>query len=104
LERKGVKIGTIATAFLGFTVIMLAGIAYPRDDFVLVVGVPGSDETAMMQTIAGAGGELVSAGRYQWLAVAHSTSPGFAARLMRQGAFLVLDHALASGCLKGKMT
>jgi hypothetical protein len=91
----------IAVTCAGMALLTLAGIAYPRGDFVLVVGKPGITEAAMMNVISAAGGSFVSGGRYDWLVVAHAESDGFASRLMRSGALLVLDHSLAAGCTQG---
>ncbi len=81
---------------------MLGGLAYPRGDFVLVVGNPHTNEREMMGMISEAGGTFVTQGNYGWLVVAHAERPGFAARLLKAGAWLVLDHALALGCLERK--
>ena len=89
-------------AFIAFLAMMLAAIAYPRGDFVLVVGAPGATEAGMMTIIAEAGGTFVSPGNFGWLAVAHGETSGFASRLMQAGALIVLDHALAAGCLERK--
>jgi len=88
----------IAATSIVFALLMLAGIAYPRGDYVLVVGKPGVTEAGMMDVISAAGGTFVSGGRYDWLVVAHAESDGFVSRLMQSGALLVLDHALAAGC------
>lgn len=102
MAGEQLDIRVIAAAFIAFSLCMLAGLAYPRGDFVLVVGRPGMDEAGMMSVIADAGGTFVSSGNLGWLAVAHAQQPGFAGRLMRAGAILVLDHALAEGCLERK--
>lgn len=95
-------IRVIASLFGAFILLMLAGLAFPRGEFVLVVGRPGSDEAAMMDMIARAGGSFVSRGSVGWLAVAHAESLHFNTRLVDAGAILVLDHALAAGCLERK--
>ena len=102
MAREQFDVRVIIGAFVAFTVFMLAGLAYPRSDFVLVVGRPGVDEAGMMSIIARAGGTFVSRGNLGWLAVAHAEQSGFAGRLMRAGALLVLDHSLAEGCLERK--
>eukprot|EP01035_Chromulina_nebulosa_P014017 gene14017-18559_t len=89
----------VGAAFVLLTVFMLAGIAFPRGDFVLVIGRPGTDEARMMTIVAAAGGTFVSRGAYGWLAVAHSEGRGFASRLIQRGALLVLDHAASYGTL-----
>jgi hypothetical protein len=90
----------IGAAFAAFVFLMLAGLAVPRGNFVLVVARPGTSEAATMDIIARAGGTFVSQGNYGWLAVAHAENSGFAGRLLKAGAFLVLDHSLAAGCLE----
>ena len=100
MSGQRLNIKAISAAFIAFAALMQAVIAYPRSDFVLVVAPPGTNEAAMMDIIAGAGGTFVSHGNYGWLAVAHAENSGFAARLLRAGALLVVDHALAAGCLE----
>lgn len=100
MAGEQLDIRMIVVAFAAFSLLMLVGLAYPRGDFVLVVGRPGMDEAGMMSIIDRAGGTFVSRGNLGWLAVAHAEQSGFAGRLMRAGAFLVLDHALAEGCLE----
>jgi hypothetical protein len=102
MAREQLDIRMIIVAFVAFSAVMLAGLAYPRSDFVLVVGRPGIDEADMMSIIARAGGTFVSRGNLGWLAVAHAEQSGFAVRLVRAGALLVLDHSLAEGCLERK--
>lgn len=92
----------VLSAFILFSAMMLAAVAYPRGEFVLVIGGPNSTEAGMMKIIADAGGTFVQQGNFGWLAVAHAETTGFPSRLMRAGAYIVLDHALASGCLERK--
>lgn len=73
-------------------------IAVPRGNYVLVIGRPTASAGAMMEVIGNAGGTFVAAGRAPWIAVAYSDELGFATRLLRSGALLVLNHALAIGC------
>jgi hypothetical protein len=93
---------TVLAAFVAFLVLMLVGVAIPRGPFVLVVGWPGTSEARMMQIVAAAGGSFVEGAGPGWLAVVHSERPGFAARLIGEGAMTVFDHALAVGCSEGK--
>src|SRR5690606_25102936 len=92
------NIGSVAGIFAGFSLLMLAILALPRSEFVLVVGWPGMTEARMMQIIADSGGSFVSGGTRSWLAVAHADTAGLPGRLMEAGAMLVLDHSLAVGC------
>jgi hypothetical protein len=98
MRSEKIEIKAVATVFLAFAVLMLAGVAVPRSKFVLVVGWPGASEARMMEIITTAGGTFVEKGGRDWLAIARSESPDLPARLMRQGAMIVLDHALAAGC------
>lgn len=86
------------------TVVLVLGatlaVAWPRDRFVLVAAAPGSKPQTLMSIIGGAGGTLVGSTRFDWLAVAYSEKPGFAGALLNKGAVLVVDHALAAGCLE----
>jgi len=90
----------VLIAFIAFSAMMLSAIAYPRGEFVLVVGHPDANEAGMMKIIAEAGGTFVSQGNFGWLAVAHAETSGFPSRLRQAGALVVLDHALAAGCLE----
>lgn len=92
----------VIAAFVAFVALMLVGVAVPRGSFVLVVGWPGTSEARMMQIVTAAGGSFVESAGPGWLAVVHSERPGLPAKLIGAGAMLVLDHALAVGCSKGK--
>lgn len=89
-------------AFMLFLFLLLAGIAVPRGQYVLVVGWPGTSEARMMDIVSAAGGSFVEGAGPSWLAIVHSDRPGLPTRLMSQGAMIVLDHALAAGCTEGK--
>lgn len=89
-------------AFVLFLLLAFAGIAVPRGQYVLVVGWPGTSEARMMDIVTAAGGSFVEGAGPSWLAIVHSNSPGLPTRLMRQGAMIVLDHALAAGCTEGR--
>jgi len=102
-ERSdAINFRTVLAAFAVFAGLMLVGVAIPRGSFVLVVGWPGTSEARMMQIVAAAGGSFVEGAGPGWLAVVHSERPGLPARLIGQGAMMVLDHALAVGCSEGK--
>lgn len=83
-----------------FSALLIAALAMPRGEFVLVVGTPGQGEEQVIGVIGRAGGSLVSSGRYGWIAVAYSDQRDFPRKLLKAGAFLVLNHALAVGCLQ----
>lgn len=101
-RSDAINLRIVFVAFVTFVVLMLVGVAIPRGQFVLVVGWPGTSEARMMQIVAAAGGSFVEGAGPDWLAVVHSDRPGLAARLIGQGAMVVLDHALAVGCTEGK--
>jgi hypothetical protein len=98
MRSEKIDTRAVVVAFLALALLMFAGIAVPRSKFVLVVGWPGASEARMMQIITGAGGTYVEKGGRDWLAIARSDDPALATRLMRAGAMIVLDHALAAGC------
>lgn len=92
---------TIGLYFGGALMLVLAVAARPTSSFVLVVTSPDGDAAVNMSVIAEAGGTFVWSGRYPWMTVAYSEEPGFPARLLKAGAFLVLNHDLVVDCLKG---
>lgn len=79
--------------------VVLAAYVLPKGSYVVVVTAPWQGSHAV-NVISKAGGSLVSSGRYDWIAVAHSDEQDFPVRLMKNGAVAVLDHTLAYGCLK----
>jgi hypothetical protein len=89
---------TISAHFFFFLLLLVAVWALPHGRFVLVVAKPGAAPSAIMSIIGRAGGSFVEPGRLPWLAVAYSEANGFPSRLMKAGAFLVLNHDLAAGC------
>jgi hypothetical protein len=60
---------------------------------------PGTDRPAAVAAVVGAGGLIVREGGWGTVLVAHSNEGGFAARLRRAGAWLVVDPKSAAGCL-----
>lgn len=93
----------VAAVFFTFAILMLVGAAFPSGRYVLLVGWPGTTQPRMMEIAAAAGGSFVEGGGRSWLAVVHSEAPDFAARLMGEGAMIVLDHALVAGCREGEL-
>ena len=91
----------IATYFLMTLLLLFAVISRPDGSFVLVVTSPAGSAVGNMAVISEAGGAFVWAGRYPWISVAQSDDPGFSTRLLNAGAYLVLNHSLAVGCLEG---
>lgn len=93
--------GASITAYSLFAVLLLVGVvARPVDPFVLVITSPEGKAEGNMAVIAKAGGNFVWAGRYPWISVAQSDDPDFSTRLFQAGAYLVLNHDLAVGCLE----
>lgn len=90
----------VAVNFALFLLLAASAYAMPAGRFVLVVARPGADVASTHALIARAGGAFVGPTRYPFMAVAYSEGEGFARRLMGEGAILVLNHALAAGCLR----
>ncbi|MGF1630804.1 MAG: hypothetical protein ACFCUT_15120 [Kiloniellaceae bacterium] len=66
---------------------------------------PGTDRPAALAAVAEAGGFIVREGSWATVIVAHSNESGFAGRLRRAGAWLVVDPLSAAGCLiAGRIT
>jgi hypothetical protein len=98
MKQDKLNLKPVALAFFAFLTLMLAGLAYPRGEFVLVVAMPGSDQRDMMAIISRAGAAYVAPGQLGWLAIAHADTPDLTHRLLQAGAIMVVDHALAAGC------
>jgi len=60
---------------------------------------PGTDQAEALAAVVQAEGLVVRAGGWGAVLVAHSDKPGFAERLRRAGAWLVVDPRSAAGCL-----
>lgn len=60
---------------------------------------PGTDRAEALAAVAAADGLVVRAGGWGSVLVARSEEAGFAARLRRAGAWLVVDPRSAAGCL-----
>jgi hypothetical protein len=101
MQSQSLDIRSVTMAFLAVVALMLIGVAIPRGQYMLVVGWPGTSEARMMQIISAANGIYVERAGSNWLAVVRAEGPGLPARLMHEGAMIVLDHALAVGCTEG---
>lgn len=66
---------------------------------VLVIAAPWSTPAETAAVVAGAGGALLRGTPLPWMAVAMSDDAGFAARLRRAGAWIILDASRMPGCL-----
>jgi hypothetical protein len=60
---------------------------------------PGVERPAALEAVVRAGGLIVRQGSWGTVLIAHSNESGFAGRLRRAGAWLVLDPQSAAGCL-----
>lgn len=60
---------------------------------------PGAERPAALEAVVRAGGLIVREGSWGTVVIAHSDQSGFAGRLRRAGAWLVLDPQSAAGCL-----
>jgi hypothetical protein len=84
--------------------VLLATVAVPAGPFVAVVMPPWSDGQAALSAVARADGALVAPGGRPWIVIAHGRDSGFPSRLRQAGAWLVLNHALLSGCMSNNRT
>lgn len=92
-------------AVLALALLAPAGMAAarlaPRPGGPVVVVAAPWDSTA--RVAAEAAGLLVAPGRVEWVGLAYSPAPGFAASLREAGALLVLDGALSDAfCGSGR--
>jgi hypothetical protein len=60
---------------------------------------PGTEQAEAMAAVVEAEGLVVRGGGWGSVLVVHSDKPGFAKRLRRAGAWLVVDPRSAAGCL-----
>jgi len=79
-------------------IVLSAAAITPRNGQALVIVPPWSDPGRVIQVIAGAGGSVLNGTGAPYAAIAHSDKPGFAFRLFKSGAMLVLDGSLAYFC------
>ena len=79
-------------------VVLSAAAIVPRNGQALVIVSPWSDPGRVIDVIADAGGSVMNGTGAPYAAIAHSDEPGFAFRLFKSGAMLVLDGSLAFFC------
>ena len=79
-------------------VVLSAAAIVPRNGQALVIVPPWSDPGRVVDVIADAGGSVMNGTGAPYAAIAHSDEPGFAFRLFKSGAMLVLDGSLAFFC------
>lgn len=79
-------------------VVLSAAAVVPRNGKALVIVSPWSDPGRVINVIADAGGSVMNGTGAPYAAIAYSDEPGFAFRLFKSGAMLVLDGSLAYFC------
>ncbi|MDQ0318164.1 hypothetical protein QO002_000302 [Pararhizobium capsulatum DSM 1112] len=70
----------------------------PRGPFVVVITNPTKTPQSVVSIIAAADGMLVTNSGRPWISLAYSEAPDFPARLMKAGAWLVVNGAVSSAC------
>jgi hypothetical protein len=90
----------VAANFGAFLLLVGAAWASPSGNLVLVLTNPFEGEAAGISIIGEAGGALVSGSSLPWANVAYSEDREFSAKLRRAGAWLVINHNLAAGCMR----
>lgn len=100
-QNATVSVPVVLGSFALFLMLALGVWAAPQGRFVLVLTDPSTGAVESLSVIGNAGGAFVEAGRFPWMSIAYSESEDFAARLIGAGAWAVLNHSLASGCLRG---
>lgn len=84
---------------LACLVLVFGAMAFPSSERVAVFVSPWSPQHKVFGVVATAQGNIVSAGKKDWVAVAQSDEPDFISRLYRSGALLVLNANFATACL-----
>ena len=79
-------------------VVLAAAAIVPRNGQALVMVSPWSEPGHVVDVIAEAGGSIINGTGAPYAAIAYSDDPGFAFRLFKAGAMLVLDGSLAYFC------
>ena len=79
-------------------VVLSAAAIVPRNGQALVMVSPWSEPGHVVNVIANAGGSIINGTGAPYAAIAYSDQPGFAFRLFKSGAMLVLDGSLAFFC------
>ncbi len=94
--------GRAAALLLAATVLIpIASVLEPAGPEFVVLNRPGSSEAETAGLIAAADGALLRFGPTSSIVVAVSDQPGFALRLYRAGAWLVLSPSMLAGCPSG---
>lgn len=100
LRRLATAAG-LAFLLVASTTPLLAAADLPgaRRGTVAAVFPPGVERAAALAAVVEAGGLVLREGGWGTVIVVHSDEVGFAGRLRRAGAWLVLDPRSAAGCL-----
>ena len=77
----------------------VASLPADRAGTVAEVFPPGISVQAVLRAVLEADGQPLRSGGWSNVVIVHGTEPGFAGRLRRAGAWLVLDPLSATGCL-----
>lgn len=93
---------TVAIHFALFLSLVGLVWAEPSGTLVMVVTNPADGAGGGMAVIGAADGALVSGSALGWANVAYSTDRDFPAKLRQAGAWLVVNHKLAVGCLEAE--
>lgn len=100
-QRGFAAIAAVAMLLALSTLPVLAAADLPADrqGTLAVIFPPGTDKAVALTAVAEAEGLVVRGGGWGSVLVAHSDRAGFAGRLRRAGAWLVVDPQTAAGCL-----
>ncbi len=79
-------------------VVLTAAAVTPRHGKAVVFVAPWSEPGRAIEVIAAAGGSVLNGTGMSFAAIAQSDEPGFAFRLFKSGAMLVLDGSLSFLC------
>ena len=80
-------------------VFAVADLPGEADGTVAAVFAPTTGKAAALAAVAEAGGSVLRAGAWRSVLIVRSDKAGFAGRLRRAGAILVVDPQSAAGCL-----
>jgi hypothetical protein len=100
-RRRLATVFTVALLLAASTTPIFAAADLPgrSQGTLAAVFAPGTDQAAALAAVVEAEGLVVRTGGWGAVLVAHSDKPGFAERLRRAGAWLVVDPRSAAGCL-----
>jgi hypothetical protein len=107
-SRKADQAGSLAPLLpaLGLALATLAILAYgafrpgPPGSPIAAIYAPGTAEEAAFAAVTAAGGLPIRNGGFDNIVVARADDPGFAGRLVANGAWLVVDAVTLGACLR----